>query len=263
MVEPLLPPLQQRATMPPTSLRERATLPPLGVERPSGELPSLPTAIVSRPELSALPTAIVAPSLQKIEPPRPAPAPGPSSTVELSAADFAPEDLPPQPTTLLANQNQLGMQAVTEDPSRTLPPGQMRNAMPAVAFPADPTMGQPAPPNQGHSTTAPRPAFDPPEAGRRWPLVVGAAAVAVVSLVVALAWPKAAPPIATLEINLDQPAIIAVDGKPEPLAQKATVQVKPGVPHVVTVLKDGKVVRSLNVPGMAPTEQLQLNVILR
>jgi hypothetical protein len=92
--------------------------------------------------------------------------------------------------------------------------------------------------------------------------VVGAA-VAALGLVAVVAWPKPAPAIATLEINLDQPAVIAVDGKEEPAAQRASVAVKPGTAHVVTVLRDGKVARTLNVPGMAPGEVLQLNVVLR
>jgi eukaryotic-like serine/threonine-protein kinase len=256
-VEPLLPELRNRATMPPVPMRERSTLPPLGVEKPSGELPSLPTAIVSRPELSALPTAIVAPSLEKVElPTKPTPAPGPSSTVELSAAAFEPEqlkELQPQPTTLLNNPNQIAMQAVTapDDLSRTLPPGQMRAAV------------QPQPdPFKPENTTAQRLAFDPPARKPKWPFIAGGASLALVLLAV-VAWPKAAPAIATLEINLDQPAVIAVDGKEEPVAQRASVVVKPGVPHVVTVLRDGKVARTLNVPGMAPGEQLQLNVVLR
>jgi hypothetical protein len=156
------------------------------------------------------------------------------------------------------------MQPVSDpDPSRTLPPGQVRNAMPALSFPSDPTMGTPAPtePYKAESTTAPRPAFDPPEKRRLWPFLAGAV-VLVVGVVALLLRPNAAP-IATLEINLDQPAVIAVDGHAEPAAQRASFKVKPGVAHVVTVERDGKIVRTLNVPGMAPNEQLQLNVILR
>src|SRR5207253_10402039 len=102
----------------------------------------------------------------------------------------------------------VAMQAVTEDPSRTLPPGQVRNAIPALSFPHDVTLA-PSPQQQPENTTAPRPAFDPPPR-RRWPLIAGVV-VAVLGVVAVAAWPKAAPPIATLEINLDQPAVIAVD----------------------------------------------------
>jgi hypothetical protein len=259
VVEPLLPPLQQRVTMPP--IAQRATLPPMAPPD-RGELPSLPTAIVSKPELSALPTAIVAPSLEKVAPPRSAPTPGPSSTVELSAADFAPGDLQPQPTTLLANANQVAMQAVTEDPSRTLPPGQVRGAMPAVSAAHDITLNpRPDPFKQQENTTAPRPAFDPPQR-KRWPIFAAAGALVAI-VITAVAWPKAAPAMSTLVINLDQPAVIAVDGKEEPPAQQATVAVQPGKSHVVTVLRAGKVVRTINIPGMAPGEQQQFNVILR
>src|SRR5262249_4127044 len=107
-VDPLLPPIQQRATLPPLPMQQRATLPPLGAEKRPGELPSLPTAIVSRPELSALPTAIVAPSLVKPDFEKPKPMAGPSSTVELSAAAFEEvAELQPQATTLLPNVNQV------------------------------------------------------------------------------------------------------------------------------------------------------------
>jgi serine/threonine protein kinase len=259
-VDGLLPPIGQRDTIPPTPMAQRSTLPPLGADQPSGELPSLPTAIVSRPELSALPTAIVVPSLQKEEAPRPTPTPGPSATVELSAAAFTPQELAPQPTALFTNQKPMAMPAVAEDPGRTIPPGQIPDAVPVSL----PVVAPPNDPFKLEQATAPRMAFEPPPPPppkKRWPFMV-AGAVPVLGLVVLLARPSA-PPSATIEITLDQPAVIAVDGKAEPLSQQATVRVKPGVAHVVTVERAGKVVRTLNVPGMAPNEQLQLNVLLR
>jgi serine/threonine protein kinase len=260
-----LPPIQQRAAIPPASLRERATLPPLGAEQPpAGELPALPTAIVSRPELSALPTAIVAPSLLKPEAPKPDPITLPGNpaarpaTVELSPAALQPEPLEPQPTMLFAEQKpEAAPQPQPVDLSHTLAPAPTA----AGGFNSDPITA-PSLLAANVSATAPTPAFDPPPP-RRWPLLAAAAAAVVLIVVVLLAWPKPAPPIAMLEVNLDQPAVISVDGKAEPLGQRALVKVQPGVAHVVTVTRDGKVLRTLNVPGMAPSEQLQLNVVLR
>jgi serine/threonine-protein kinase len=251
------PSIQNRPTMPPMPIQARQTLPP--VQAPANtapaELQALPTAIVSRPsDLPSLPTAIVAP--KNLEVTRPAPSPGPSATVELSPAALSDQ------ATLSPNNNLSAVtMAMLGDPGRTLPPG---GGMAAVALTTDPTIGTQAPrdPFRAGNTTAPRPIVDPP-ARRRWPFMVGGAAVLVLGIIAILVHSPSAPPVATLEINLDQPAVVSVDGKAEPITQKATVKVKPGVAHVVTVERDGKVVRTLNVPGMQPNEQLQLNVIVK
>jgi serine/threonine protein kinase len=244
-------------TLPPLPLQSRATLPPLGAQPQKGELTALPTAIVSRPsDLPSLPTAIVAPRSQAMQVPRVAPTSGPSATVELSAAAFDAS----MPATVL------GTPSIPEDAGRTLPPGQMHSAMQALSFPEDQTMAREVPqagalfPSSG-TTTAPRPVFNPPSK-QRWPLFLVAAVVFVLGAGAVLIRPSAGEPVAMLEINLDQPAVIAVDGKAEPLAARFTVKVKTGVSHVVTVERSGKVVRTLNVPAMTPNEQLQLNVIV-
>ena len=221
------------------------------------ELQSLPTAIVSRPsDLPSLPTAIVAPPAQRRELPTPAPvaqhtqAPtqamdpveksAPSETVQLSAAAFEP-DMP-----------------------LTLPPGHLRGSIQAVSTPTDTTLGNAVPAMlfPSASTTAPRPIVDPP-APRRWPIYLVAVAVVLLGVVAFALRPSSAVPMATLDINLDQPAVIAVDGRAQPLAERASVQVKPGVAHVVTVERNGKLLRSINIPSMAPNEQQQVNVIIR
>jgi hypothetical protein len=69
--------------------------------------------------------------------------------------------------------------------------------------------------------------------------------------------------LATLVITVDAPAVITVDGVTEPLGTEATVQVKPGVEHVVKVQRPGHSVHTVHVPAPAANEKLPINVKVR
>jgi serine/threonine protein kinase len=132
-------------------------------------------------------------------------------------------------------------------------------------------------------STAKRAAYQGEPSRWRRIAVAGSAAalVAAVALTVVF-WPTAAPTttpplttttttttttspetLATLKIVVDAPATIAVDGKPEPPGVAATVNVQPGVEHVVTVQRPGHSVRKLHVPALAPGEQMPLKFSVR
>ena len=68
---------------------------------------------------------------------------------------------------------------------------------------------------------------------------------------------------ATLQISVDAPANIAVDGQAQPMGENATVNVQPGVEHVVTVQRPGHSVRKLHVPALAPGEHMPLKFTVR
>ncbi|HEX8953113.1 MAG TPA: hypothetical protein VF945_14765, partial [Polyangia bacterium] len=68
---------------------------------------------------------------------------------------------------------------------------------------------------------------------------------------------------ATLLIKVDAPANIAVDGQAQPLGESATVNVQPGIEHVVTVQRPGHSVRRLHVPALAPGERMPLKFSVR
>ncbi len=67
----------------------------------------------------------------------------------------------------------------------------------------------------------------------------------------------------TLVINVDAPASIAVDGQMQPMGESATVNVQPGVEHVVTVQRPGHAIRRLHVPALAPGEHMPLKFSVR
>jgi hypothetical protein len=71
------------------------------------------------------------------------------------------------------------------------------------------------------------------------------------------------PAPATLHISVDATATISVDGNAEPPGTAATVNVQPGVEHVVTVQRPGHSVRKLHVPALAPGEQMPLKFTVR
>jgi hypothetical protein len=73
----------------------------------------------------------------------------------------------------------------------------------------------------------------------------------------------ARPSFATLVIRVDAPAHITVDGQAQPLGESATVNVQPGVQHVVTVQRPGHSVRRLHVPALAPGESMPLKFSVR
>ncbi len=68
---------------------------------------------------------------------------------------------------------------------------------------------------------------------------------------------------ATLVIKVDAPANIAVDGQAQPMGDSATVNVQPGVEHVVTVQRPGHSIRRLHVPALAPGEHMPLKFSVR
>ncbi|HEY2745281.1 MAG TPA: protein kinase [Polyangia bacterium] len=71
------------------------------------------------------------------------------------------------------------------------------------------------------------------------------------------------PTYATLVIRVDAPATIAVDGQAQPPGDSATVNVQPGVEHVVTVQRPGHTMRRLHVPALAPGENMPLKFSVR
>jgi hypothetical protein len=103
-----------------------------------------------------------------------------------------------------------------------------------------------------------------PSLARR--LVVGGVAAGIVAtaLLAVAYWPSApAAPQAVLEISVDAPAVIAVDGKEAAQGMRATVNVRAGVEHTVTVRRSGDAPRTLKVPRLAADEHLPLTVNLR
>jgi hypothetical protein len=202
--------------------------------------------MVERPELQALPTAIVAPPLER-PPPR---SESPRSSPSVQVSELTP--LAEHATQMLA--------PVVEPVAPVAPVVEPLPPAPDPMALADDPM---TPIDRG--STSPR--LFPPETGgldrRKWILgAASAAGVLAIGLLVMALWP-AAPPMAILDITLDKQAVVAVDGKPEAPTKRAIVKVKPGVAHVVTVEHAGKIVRTVNVPSMAPNEELQLNVIVR
>jgi tRNA A-37 threonylcarbamoyl transferase component Bud32 len=151
-------------------------------------------------------------------------------------------------------------------------------------------------------STAKRPAYsEPPSRGRRI-LVAGSAAVLIMAIALAIAlWPSpssdsppvptaqpapavaptakpattappttpaptggaAKPALAILQINVDAEANIAVDGQALPPGTAATVNVQPGVEHLVTVQRAGHTPRKLHVPALAPGERMPLTFSVR
>jgi serine/threonine protein kinase len=71
------------------------------------------------------------------------------------------------------------------------------------------------------------------------------------------------PTFATLQIHVDAPANIAVDGQAQPLGDSATVNVQPGVEHVVTVQRPGHPPRKLHVPALSAGEHMPLTFSVR
>jgi serine/threonine-protein kinase len=78
-----------------------------------------------------------------------------------------------------------------------------------------------------------------------------------------VATPPVKPTFATLLIKVDAPANITVDGQVQPMGDNATVNVQPGVQHVVTVQRPGHSVRKLHVPALAPGEHMPLKFSVR
>jgi serine/threonine protein kinase len=121
-------------------------------------------------------------------------------------------------------------------------------------------------------STARRVALEEVRSPLRRVVVAGSAAalVAVVALTVAF-WPApelpaaalGKPTSATLQIHVDAPANIAVDGQAQPLGDAATVRVQPGVAHVVTVQRPGHPAQRLHVPALAAGEQMPLTFSVR
>jgi hypothetical protein len=62
---------------------------------------------------------------------------------------------------------------------------------------------------------------------------------------------------------VDAPANITVDGQVQPMGESATVNVQPGVEHVVTVQRPGHSIRKLHVPALAPGEHMPLKFSVR
>jgi eukaryotic-like serine/threonine-protein kinase len=171
----------------------------------------------------------------------------------------------------------------SDTPSMNLPPSGNPMAGPALM-----ASTAPMPVYGSESSTAKRNALmgDVPSPMRRV-LVAGSAAalVAAVALTIAF-WPaKDAPSTttttptttptstpantgagknySTLVISVDAPASIAVDGQMQPMGESATVNVQPGVEHIVTVQRPGHAIRRLHVPALAPGEHMPLKFSVR
>ncbi|MDB4971464.1 MAG: serine/threonine protein kinase [Myxococcales bacterium] len=69
--------------------------------------------------------------------------------------------------------------------------------------------------------------------------------------------------MAVLQISIDAPASITVDGQKQPPGTSATVDVLAGVDHVVTVQRAGHGLRKLHVPALAPGERMPLTFSVR
>jgi hypothetical protein len=184
----------------------------------------LPTVIkMGGTDLPSLPTAITAP-------------PPPPSSGEAT-------DLPSLPTRIQVAE----LRAPSAEPPALaeLPP----QATGQIAEPRDAPIESPA------ETSVPW--------IRHVALAAVAAGIVAASLLAIAYWPsRPAAPTATLDITVDSPAMIAVDGKEAALGLRATVQVKAGVEHVVTVRRSGEPPRTLHVPGLAPNEHLPLTLAL-
>jgi hypothetical protein len=113
-------------------------------------------------------------------------------------------------------------------------------------------------------STQPSAVYDRPRLRPWWYLGAAGLVAAVLALVfVRRPAPTQLGPDATLDITLDIPAMISVDGTEQAIGQRATVPVKAGVEHVVTVARAGTVVRTLHVPGLKPNERMPLSVTIR
>src|SRR5207244_1815528 len=132
-------------------------------------------------------------------------------------------------------------------------------------------------------STAKRVAYDEPPSAMKRILVAGSAAALLIAVALTLAlWPStppaaepqpaptqtgattptgaavtppakspatAKPGMAMLQISVDAIADITVDGQAQPPGLSATVNVQPGVEHVVTVQRSGRPLRKLQVPA--------------
>ena len=129
-------------------------------------------------------------------------------------------------------------------------------------------------------STAKRTSYDPQPPSRAKRLVVIASAATLVAGIglTAVLWPQkepapiavpvgvpdplrpieppASPRKATLLITVDAPSVIAVDGAAQPLGESATVEVEPGVTHVVTAQRPGHSVHTLHLPIVMAGERL-------
>jgi hypothetical protein len=128
-----------------------------------------------------------------------------------------------------------------------------------------PQMLPPAPAAfESSPSTQPGAVYDQPRARPLW--FLGAAGLAAVVTALVFSFRPTPNPLgadATLDITLDIPAMISVDGTEQAIGQRATVPVKAGVEHVVTVARAGNVVRTLHVPGLKPNERMPLSVNIR
>jgi serine/threonine-protein kinase len=147
------------------------------------------------------------------------------------------------------------------------------------------------------ASTAKRPAYDPPSRWRRLAVIITIAVVAAGGALTILLWPQhepeatpsvIAPPVltvpepkpappppappkpvppppatATLEIKLDRPAAITVDGTPYPFGRIATVVVTANQAHVVGAQRPGHSVHKVNVPAPMPGDHVPLVLKLK
>jgi serine/threonine-protein kinase len=172
--------------------------------------------------------------------------------------------------------------AVASPPSFTPPPPIA--ATPSFAATSDPTAATgparaydpPGQPITSDRSTAKRPAMDGPSRGKRIAVIAGVATLAAgLALGVAL-WPQGDPTpvavapetpapskVATLVITTDAPAVISVDGKAQPLGSEATIEVKPGMEHIVTAQRPGSPVHTVHIPSLAAGERLPVSVKLK
>ena len=219
------------------------------------------------------------------EPERPAPPPPPASPAS-----------PASPTSMDRSSPMVKLPASSLPTTPLAVPIAPADELPsqATVIVSQPAVSAPSPTNPAFNDTVRHVAFDNDTAPRpidlparfsqrlRRILVIGSAAtvVAAIGLTVAF-WPTsasstvpsvplaatplpaAAPKPATLVITTDAPAVISVDGNPAPLGRSSTVQVKPGVEHVVTVRRPGHSLHTVHVPILAPGEQLPLQVQVR
>jgi serine/threonine-protein kinase len=207
---------------------------------------------------------------------------GPRGVLPAPRVDAMPDAIP---TVVLAN----------DLPALPAPPTRITDSQPGnPALASTAPMGWQQVPG---ASTAKRPAWDPPSRWRRLAVIITIAVLAAGGALTILLWPQhepeptptvIAPPVlavpeppkpappkpappkplpppatATLEIKLDRPAAITVDGTPYPFGRIATVVVTANQAHVVGAQRPGHSVHKINVPAPMPGDHVPIVLKLK
>jgi hypothetical protein len=63
---------------------------------------------------------------------------------------------------------------------------------------------------------------------------------------------------ALLDISVESPATISIDGKSEQVSGMRSIAVEPGIPHIVRFERTGEIARQLELPKLKPREHISL-----